>query len=391
MEGERQNASNDDSAPGRTCNTCQRHLTQDCYSTAQVAECVDCVQRERRFAKRAGALGGEFSAMAASAAPRQVTDTLRDAVNQCGKCHKRLRHPAVSRSVAAAGEEKGEGECFCEILKRCSACGLASYCSRECQREDWAEHRPFCRANHKPGIEQLACDAARASDIQTEKANGLVGDKFGEIQKECQEKLSAELQAAVHGTYTIRPSSHVRLAPASDPRFDGGSRGIEGADMRQLEKYEVAWWHTDVASGMKYSGSHHFKYVGADHRDGGNPHACDLPGEVAAARNVANPSSEKYSEGGIHYLLGIPRTFWSMVVNYHCADSPLPFGCHRGAVTNCPSAMLSVQDWRRWKLCYDKIFTDALRDPNAVRCMFVDTPIGCRARNCHFRHDGDDH
>lgn len=161
--------------------------------------------------------------------------------------------------------------------------------------------------------------------------------------------------------------------------------------MRQLEQYDVAWWHTDVSSAMKYSGSYHFKYVGAEHYDGGNPHACDTPGELAAARNVDNPSAEKYNEGGILYLIDIPRTFWSMVVNYHCAGSPLPFGCHRGAGTNCPSVMLSVQDWSRWKLCYDKMFSDSLRDPSAVRCMFVDTPIGCRVANCRFRHDGDAH
>lgn len=107
MEGDHQNASNGSRAPSRTCSTCQRHFAQDCISTTQVAECVNCAQRERRFASRVGALGGDFAAAAASAAPREVTDTLRDAVNQCGTCHKRLRHPTVSRSVAAAGEKEG--------------------------------------------------------------------------------------------------------------------------------------------------------------------------------------------------------------------------------------------------------------------------------------------
>lgn len=35
---------------------------------------------------------------------------------------------------------------------------------------------------------QLASDAMLASDIEAEKASGLVGEKFGEMQSECLEK-----------------------------------------------------------------------------------------------------------------------------------------------------------------------------------------------------------
>lgn len=30
------------------------------------------------------------------------------------------------------------------ILQQCSACRLMQYCSRECQKQDWRRHKPFC-------------------------------------------------------------------------------------------------------------------------------------------------------------------------------------------------------------------------------------------------------
>ncbi|CAH0393731.1 unnamed protein product [Bemisia tabaci] len=33
-----------------------------------------------------------------------------------------------------------------QVLKNCSKCGLAKYCSRECQKADWKKHKPFCKS-----------------------------------------------------------------------------------------------------------------------------------------------------------------------------------------------------------------------------------------------------
>ena len=43
-------------------------------------------------------------------------------------------------------------------LKKCSTCFLASYCSRECQRKDWSQHKMICK---KPVATQRD---AKASD-----------------------------------------------------------------------------------------------------------------------------------------------------------------------------------------------------------------------------------
>ncbi|KAJ7861968.1 hypothetical protein B0H14DRAFT_517125 [Mycena olivaceomarginata] len=40
------------------------------------------------------------------------------------------------------------GPCICKktVVNRCSACKLVSYCSKECQRLDWKNHKTQCKA-----------------------------------------------------------------------------------------------------------------------------------------------------------------------------------------------------------------------------------------------------
>lgn len=33
-----------------------------------------------------------------------------------------------------------------QVLMRCASCKLVKYCSRECQKQDWAQHRELCKA-----------------------------------------------------------------------------------------------------------------------------------------------------------------------------------------------------------------------------------------------------
>lgn len=46
-------------------------------------------------------------------------------------------------------------------LKRCAKCKLVKYCSRDCQRKDWSDHKCECRV---PLLSSL--DEAAASDLQ---------------------------------------------------------------------------------------------------------------------------------------------------------------------------------------------------------------------------------
>lgn len=53
------------------------------------------------------------------------------------------------------GKENLKGIChgcnkgtYLNILKKCGTCKDVSYCSRECQKADWKEHKPKCCAAH---------------------------------------------------------------------------------------------------------------------------------------------------------------------------------------------------------------------------------------------------
>ena len=52
-------------------------------------------------------------------------------------------------SSTAAGGNVGGGCAMCGViagkLKRCTACKLVSYCSRECQTSHWTDHKLVCR------------------------------------------------------------------------------------------------------------------------------------------------------------------------------------------------------------------------------------------------------
>jgi hypothetical protein len=69
---------------------------------------------------------------------------------------------ALCAAARARGEMCGRPECGARAratgasLKRCAACVVAAYCSTECQKEDWARHKPGCKAaaSATPGREE---------------------------------------------------------------------------------------------------------------------------------------------------------------------------------------------------------------------------------------------
>lgn len=65
-----------------------------------------------------------------------VVTGVKTSVRSCASCF-RFRHAA---SDAVGGNVSG-GQATNDKLKVCSACKLTTYCSRECQLEDWPRHK----------------------------------------------------------------------------------------------------------------------------------------------------------------------------------------------------------------------------------------------------------
>jgi hypothetical protein len=57
------------------------------------------------------------------------------------KCEKRNRKEMVAESASYVCENCGKKE---STMSRCSKCGIARYCSRECQVKNWPEHKRKC-------------------------------------------------------------------------------------------------------------------------------------------------------------------------------------------------------------------------------------------------------
>ena len=364
-----------------------------------------------------------------------VDPSLAVLVNSCGTCGK-------SRDDCVVKADFG----------KCSRCMRVYYCSRECQRANWKAHKPFCTspATSNPtsapsadgpsptvnvtldssaaGVGFSASNDRRPAAPENHASSPyntsrICGSCFGLVRQidwspaewdkrpsqggrclKCQgvprqipaagsaahrlpaaqraefaalqagllHERSAILQSALARQFSVRHSSHVRLAPvayAANATIDAGDL----LSLQQLDKYEVAWRNAADNTAK----SSHFKFIGV-----GEHHACDLSRELDGLW-----SDERYSQGGLLYMLPGERAFWSMVVNWHNHGSTLPFPgpCARTCGREDPDLVAS---WQRWQRHFDAIFAAATANPFAVRCMFVDTEIGCLARpgTCPFAH-----
>ena len=68
---------------------------------------------------------------------------LRRKCDCCGKTEIMFDHPPVNPAIDALFLKKREAGLGCR-LKQCGSCFNALYCSKECQRKDWPQHRLVC-------------------------------------------------------------------------------------------------------------------------------------------------------------------------------------------------------------------------------------------------------
>lgn len=74
-----------------------------------------------------------------------------DHQNHCLQKQQRKNEKRHSSTMSSNSRKEKEGQCrTCKhwlpysSLKKCSACKVATYCSVDCQRKDWKNHRPIC-------------------------------------------------------------------------------------------------------------------------------------------------------------------------------------------------------------------------------------------------------
>ncbi|KAJ7234539.1 hypothetical protein C8J57DRAFT_1380169 [Mycena rebaudengoi] len=103
----------------------------------------------------------------------------------------RSRRKTLSTFCCGCGQREGD---LGQPLRYCSKCQIASYCSKECQKSDWPEHKPICGA---AGIPKLIKTLMANPDLLM-PLGGCFILAFDLINRaRCSEPLVARLDVAV--------------------------------------------------------------------------------------------------------------------------------------------------------------------------------------------------
>ena len=124
-------------------------------------------------------------------------------------------HPilgTMGNNVSNLSECDGSGKsCVTERLKQCTNCQGVRYCSRDCQRNDWKNHKKMCarmRTARKQPDSASADDAAVAAYLRSSRLEER-GDLAGSM---------VELQRA----YSLAPTHPAILDKMATKLCDGG-------------------------------------------------------------------------------------------------------------------------------------------------------------------------
>ena len=90
---------------------------------------------------------------------------VKDVAAEVHRTERAVRKGHLSEAVSRQGGERAVGNTVCRgcgrapgaavTLKQCVGCKAVSYCSKECQKSDWKQHKPMCK-NQKKIIETMA-------------------------------------------------------------------------------------------------------------------------------------------------------------------------------------------------------------------------------------------
>jgi len=112
-------------------------------------------------------------------------------------------------AVCGKIEYPGDVKLYAVELKRCSACKAAYYCSKSCQKQDWATHKLHCNIPQKPPKKPRCglCRNATGPLTRTECCNRLVCDDLSNYELFSYGRNSCRRN---HDRYTVCSYHHDR-------------------------------------------------------------------------------------------------------------------------------------------------------------------------------------
>ena len=109
--------------------------------------------------------------------------------------------------------------------------------------------------------------------------------------------------------------------------------------------------------------------------------ALELHSLLNEIRDEVN-NEPNYLWGGLHYLMGAPDVFLSMLVCFLQQGTVLPLP----APSEVCDYFIPKEEWHRLKLEWDAIFQKARVNPQDVLCMWHFKETGCQHADCTFLH-----
>jgi len=114
------------------------------FRLTPVVWCILCVGKifESKMGSSAGALAVQ--------APKSFSKVWQESCVPLAEIINKGYDEILAKEIADAKEKSQQkscsnGKCSKAGTKRCTSCSQAFYCSKECQKEDWKNHKPICK------------------------------------------------------------------------------------------------------------------------------------------------------------------------------------------------------------------------------------------------------
>ena len=144
----------DDPETGASLMYCYTHVSEYCpFCMVDYSENNEREKQEARIHRRTGCAAKDClkTGLTSCAACTSVKYCSAECQKAHWKSHKAYCKKQIAAAEAKAAEAKATKKCAANgCLKKgasaCSACRSVSYCSKECQKAHWKEHKQTCRA-----------------------------------------------------------------------------------------------------------------------------------------------------------------------------------------------------------------------------------------------------
>ena len=283
---------------------------------------------------------------------------------------KYIEEPS-SEDLDKAKEERLGYKCnhcnlFSTSLKMCNGCMEVRYCNKDCQTNDWDNHKDDCRK----------FKFVLKLNPRYPLPLGKVIRNLARDQKAFQDKLNKILKSALKGNFKVYIDGEWKTNPkATELNYGSYYALVSSANKEYTYRF------------MQNFLNHHA------HSHSNQPSACALlemlmmfKGQGLELHNLVYESTHENNLVG--YTYNCNGTIWGMALNFNTFGTVAPF--HPDC--RCNYAKMPSK-WRRERKHWDEIFSRAKADIKDVQCMDADTKAGCHAfglagdLGCQFKHD----